>query len=247
MVFGYLVTASGWSAALQIVCDERPQMEVLKEWLQEQGHQVTIFDQRNFATAPSKPAGIFMYVHGMLDEAAGKRLIRFAKEGGRLIILHHGIASAKLQSPGWMQFVGISILPRNASEYPWAVLSGVSFEMVNLAPGHYVTTHRIDYPAKASYRRSEQPSQGESLPAFTIADTEAYLNQLYTPGQRRILLFGMKCQDPIGGTSYEQDTGAWMMRSGKGWIFYFQPGHHARDFQVPQFRQILLNALTWKP
>lgn len=248
VVLGVLGASPAEGATLHIVCDERPQMEVLKEWLQAQGHQVTIFDQTDFATTTrSRPAALFMYVHGPLDQTVGERLIEYTRSGGRLIVLHHGIASAKAKSLFWMEFVGVSILPTNAPEYPWAVLSGVDFEMVNLAPGHHITTRRMNYTGGTSYARGDPPESERNLPAFVIRDTEAYLNLRLTPGRRRTLLFRMKCRDPIGGNVYQQDTGAWMMPSGKGWILYFQPGHHGRDFQVPQFRQVLLNTIDWKP
>jgi trehalose utilization protein len=44
-----------------------------------------------------------------------------------------------------------------------------------------------------------------------------------------------------------QDRAGWMMPAGRGWIFYFQPGHNARDFEHPSFLQILVNAIEWKP
>jgi type 1 glutamine amidotransferase len=146
-----------------------------------------------------------------------------------------------------MEFVGIEILPKNAPEYPWTVIYGVEFEMVNLAPGHPVTTQHVNYTGTTAYSRSEpQQSKEQNLSSFIIPDTEAYLNQRFRPGHQRTLLFGMKCKDPVGGAVYMQDTGGWVMKAGKGWMFYLQPGHFGRDFEVPQLRQVLLNCLSWK-
>jgi trehalose utilization protein len=243
-----LMSSNGQGAVLQVVGDEPVPMQALKRVLESGGHQVTLFDQKEFASSDSpRPAAILMYVHGLLEEAVGTRLIAFTREGGRLVILHHGIASAKIKSPYWMDFVGMEILPKNAPEYPWAVLYGVEFEMVNLAPGHPITTQRISYPGTTNYLRNE-PTQGpeQKFSSFVVPDTEAYLNQRFQPGHQRTWLFGMKCKDPIGGAVYMQDTGGWMMRAGKGWVFYLQPGHFGRDFEVPQLRQVLLNCLSWK-
>jgi Trehalose utilisation len=242
------VSGNARGAEVQVVGDEPVPMQALKRVLEGGGHKVSLFEQKEFVSATSrKPAAILMYVHGVLEETVGKRLIAFTREGGRLVILHHGIASAKNQSPYWMEFAGIEIRPKNAAEYPWAVLSGVEFEMVNLAPGHPVTTQHVSYPASTTYWRSEPPqTKQQTLASFVVPDTEAYLNQRFRPGYHRTLLFGMKCKDPIGGALYMQDTGGWVMRAGKGWVFYLQPGHFGRDFEVPQLRQILLNCLSWK-
>ncbi len=248
-LFWLSLSGSARGAVLHVVGDEPVPMQALKRVLESGGHQVTLFEQKEFASAGAqKPAAILMYVHGLLEEAVGKRLIAFTREGGRLLILHHGIASAKNRSPYWMEFVGMEILPKNAPEYPWAVLDGVGFEMVNLAPGHPVTTQRVSYPVTTSYVRSEPQPQAteQNLSSFVVPNTEAYLNQRFLPGHQRTLLFGMKCKDPIGGAFYMQDTGGWVMRAGKGWVFYLQPGHFGRDFEVPQLRQVLLNCLSWK-
>jgi type 1 glutamine amidotransferase len=248
-VFFWLsMSGSTRGAVLHVVGDEPVPMQALKRVLESGGHQVTLFEQKEFASSGGKsPAAILMYVHGELEESVGKRLIAFTREGGRLVILHHGIASAKNKSPYWMEFVGIEILPKNAPEYPWAVIYGVEFEMVNLAPGHPVTTQHVNYMGTTAYSRSEpQQSKEQNLSSFIVPDTEAYLNQRFRPGHQRTLLFGMKCKDPVGGAVYMQDTGGWVMKAGKGWMFYLQPGHFGRDFEVPQLRQVLLNCLSWK-
>src|SRR4029453_3061624 len=103
-------------------------------------------------------------------------------------------------------FVWMEILPQNAPEYPWAVVYGVEFEMVNLAPGHPITTQHVNYTSTAAYSRSEpQQSKEQNLSSFVVPDTEAYLNQRFRTGYQRTLLFGMKCKDPVGGAVYMQD------------------------------------------
>ena len=120
--------------------------------------------------------------------------------------------------------------------------------MVNLAPGHPVTTQHVSYTGTTAYSQSElQQGKERNLSSFVVPDTEAYLNQRFRAGFQRTLLFGMKCKDPVGGAVYMQDTGGWVMKAGKGWMFYLQPGHFGRDFEVPQLRQVLLNCLSWKP
>ena len=133
VLFVLSMSGSARGAVLHVVGDEPVPMQVLKRVLEGAGHQVTLFEQKEFASSGAlKPAAILMYVHDELEESVGKRLIAFTREGGRLIILHHGIASAKNKSPYWMEFVGMEILPKTAPEYPWTVIYGVEFEIVNV-------------------------------------------------------------------------------------------------------------------
>ena len=78
-----------------------------------------------------------------------------------------------------------------------------------------------------------------------LPDTELFLNQMFTDGRRKTVLFGMK--GVIAGKTYMQDRAAWTMPTGTGLVFYFQPGHFARDFQNRTYAQILLNAVEWQP
>ena len=167
----FILSMSGTArgALLQVVGDEPIPMQALKRVLESGSHQVTLFEQKEFASSGGqKPAAILMYVHGELEESVGKRLIAFTREGGRLVILHHGIASAKNKSPYWMEFVGMEILPKNAPEYPWAVIYGVELESVNLAQGHPVTTQHVNYTT-TTYSRSEPPQNKEqNLSSFVV-------------------------------------------------------------------------------
>ena len=43
-----------------------------------------------------------------------------------------------------------------------------------------------------------------------------------------------------------QDRAAWYKKAGKGIIFYFMPGHSAKEFENPAYAQILVNAVTFK-
>ena len=165
-----------------------------------------------------------MYVHG--DTASGVEVdpINDAAKGGRLIILHHGIASAKVRGKRWLPFTGIAILPRDHATHPWRVLRG-DVQVVNLQTGHYVTTHNVEYPDRVSYRPSDEPSTEQDLDGFTLADTEMFLNQHFTDGRRKTVLLGARVA--VEGKTYAQDR--------------------AEDFRNSAFVQILLNAVSWKP
>lgn len=68
---------------------------------------------------------------------------------------------------------------------------------------------------------------------------------MFTDGRKKTVLFGLKAT--ADGRTYRQDRGGWMLPAGKGHVFYFQPGHHARDFEHPGYIQILVNAIRWQP
>jgi type 1 glutamine amidotransferase len=80
-------------------------------------------------------------------------------------------------------------------------------------------------------------------PAFTIPETEVYLNHVLT-GPRTPLL-ALQYTDPKSGRVYFQEDAGWYKSTGKGMVFYFMAGHHARDFEVPAYAQILANAIVF--
>ena len=242
-----MATASTSAVAapdIYLVHDEAGPMEALSRLLQSHGHATSVEHETDFRREMQKvaPRAIFLYVHAVLKPDLEDYLISYARGGGRLIIVHHGLASAKAQNPKYMDFLGMSIT-RDAPP-KWTVARG-AVELVNLNPGNYVTTHNIAYSRTVRYRPSDSPSVEQSLPAIEFADTEAFLNMMFTDARRKTVLFGVRVQSS-GGIEM-QDRGGWMMRTGKGYVFYFQPGHFARDFENRQYLQVLLNAIEWTP
>jgi trehalose utilization protein len=230
-------------AALQaiLVHDDPKPMEALAAPLRHAGYAVTLD-----STLPegARADVVFMYVHGALDAGLEARLIRYAEEGGRLIVLHHGAASGKMPAARWMPFLGLRILPRDAPAGAWDVLRG-NCQLVNLNPGHYVSSYGVGWDRAAEYTPSDGPSTAQRLPALDLAATEYFLNQHFTDGREKTVLFGMKIES--GGKAVMQDRGGWLKPAGKGHVFYFQPGHQAADFEHPGFARILVNAARWRP
>lgn len=229
-----------------IVHDDAPPMEALAAGFRRHGLDVRLEDQKTYlAAAENRPArAILMYVHGAFDPAAERRLIDYAERGGRLIVVHHGAASGKTASAQWLPFLGLKILPRNAPEHGWNVLRG-EFQVVNLNPRHYVTSHGVVWDRRISYTPSDGPSAAQTLPAIVLPGTEAFLNQLFTDGRRKTVLLGM--QAVADGKEYTQDRAGWLLPAGKGYVFYFQAGHQAADFEHPGYARILLNSVLWRP
>ena len=77
--------------------------------------------------------------------------------------------------------------------------------------------------------------------------TEVFLNQHFTDGREKTVLFGFQIADPDTGVVHMQDRAGWYKAVGAGLVFYLQPGHAASDFQNPNFAQIVLNCLQWQP
>jgi type 1 glutamine amidotransferase len=183
---------------------------------------------------------VVMYIHKPIEAKIEDALIGYGQRGGRLVILHHGIASAKNNNPRWLEFLGIAIPPRDHPQHPWNVLRG-TFQLVCLEPEHFVTRNGIRYPVKVPYS-SETFREVRMLPALELPKTEIFLNQLFTGSRERTVLFGFRTE--IDGKTYMQDRGGWFMRAGRGLVFYFQPGHFADDF-TGEYVQIIANAILW--
>ncbi len=229
-----------------IVADEKPAMDVLAGFLRgEPGCEVTYFDTADLPADLSGWAAGFMYVHKPLPRAAEKALIAYATGGGRLIVLHHGIASGKMRNPAWMRLCGMYIAPRDDPEHPWKVEGNTTHTLVNLRPGHYITSHKVVWDRWERYRSSDAPSRPARLPAMDLEGTEIFLNQHFTDGREKTVLLGFIWRGE--DRTVMQDRSGWLKRTGRGWLIYFQPGHTAGDFRHPGFRQMLWNCLTWDP
>lgn len=238
---------AGQAAALAgprvlIVADEFPAMERLATHL----HRTAEADTRVVAQTNLPPAlapfdVVCVYIHGRLLPAPERAFVDYAEDGGRLILLHHSISSGKRTNALWFPFLGVE-LPRAdlaAGGYQW--IEPAELEVVNLATNHFVTTHAVRYPERLAYRSAALRLDGE-LPAFRLPESEVYLNHRLT-GPRTVLL-GFRYRDAPSGRLWMQDTAGWYKPAGKGWVFYFKPGHSTRDFENPAYAQILVNAVT---
>jgi hypothetical protein len=231
---------AGSAAPLAVLLhDEAGPMETLAAGLKKHGFDVVLQEHAAFRAPQARDAVVFMYVHATLKPEIEDALIRYAEGGGRLIVLHHGMASGKMRNTRWPAFLGIRILPRDAPDDAWIVLRG-DVDVVNLAPGHWITAQGVRWPETVAYTPSDAPSAEQQLPAFRLPDTEFFHNQLFTDARRKTVLLGVKVT--AGAGTVMQDRGGWMMPAGRGLVFYFQPGHFARDFENPTFLQILVNS-----
>jgi hypothetical protein len=230
------------------VADEWKQLAPLVAFLRaEGGFAIQTADQKDIPETLSAYYAVFMYLHGPMTPETERTLVRYATVGGRLVVLHHGMASARAKNPDWLRMAGIRILPRDDPKAPWRVLAPVTHTLVNLRPGHYITTHGVAYDRKVRYQSPDAAGPAGEFPALDFAGTEMFLNQQFTDGQEKTVLFGSMCTDPKSGEVIMQDRGGWYKPVAKGWLFCLQPGHAESDFLNRNYCQIVLNCLTWRP
>lgn len=241
-----ILFSSGYLSAqdVLIVADEFPAMEVFAKALQDQeGLTSKIVAQTDLPPSLSGFRAVVVYIHKDLNELPEEAFIRYAKNGGKLLLLHHSISSGKRKNKDWFAFLGLDLPKAGESAPAYSYIHEISMDMVNLAPRHFITTHKVTYPKKIEYQR-ENATKPKQLPGFTLANTEVYLNhQLLTP---RTTLLGFKMTDK-SGKEWVQDRSAWCMPVEKGWVFYSQPGHTTQDFEDPTYVRILTNAVIYKP
>ena len=229
-----------------IVADQSAPMGILSTQLSD-SYPCTYVAQDKLQEDISNYTAVFMYIHDKMTARTEQILINYTEKGGKLVILHHGIASARVNNPDWLKMTGIYISPRNDKKYPWKVIPETSHFMVNLNPDHFITSHKVVYDCEILYKSSDQPSMPVKMKALEFKNTEVFLNQHFTDGREKTLLFGFYCKDPKTGKEYHQDRCGWYKKWKKGWIFYYQPGHAPTDFQHPSYIQIIKNTLQWNP
>ena len=226
-----------------IVADEFPAMEILAAKLKSaEGIDSKIVKQTEIPADLSQFRAMVVYIHGDIKDPAEKLFIDYARTGGRLILLHHSISSGKRRNQFWIPFVGVN-LPYGEFEtggYRW--IDPVTLDVVNLAPGNFVTTHHIKYDTKVRYTPSDGAGSEKEYDGFHLEETEVYLNHVFLEPHQ--ILLGLKYKDVKTGKTYMQDRAGWYMRAGKGHLFYFMAGHSLKEFQNPVYAQMVVNAVT---
>ena len=230
-----------------IVPDEFPAMEHVASKLQsEEKISSQLVWQTNLPPDLSVYSAVLVYIHRGLDEKAEKAFIEYTQAGGKLIVLHHSISSGKRKNKDWFKFLGVT-LPEadvDAGGYKW--IEGVTQQIVNLAPDHFITTHKVAYPEQIAFKAAGE-TQERTLPGVTLNESEVYINHVLADDKTRTRLLGFKYTDKSSGKTYMQTQSGWVKPSGKGWIVYLQPGHSLHDLKDPVYERILLNAVIWKP
>lgn len=237
LLFSFVFAAlMGAAERVLIVADEIPAMEILARHFQEKaGASVQIVTQAEMPSSLEPYGTVVVYVHKELFEGPEHAILERTRNGGKLILLHHSISSGKRKNKEWFPALGVTLPAGKLEEGAYGYYQPADIEVVNVAPGHPVTTKGVHYDRQVEYLGGKQ-REGLLAPG-----TEIYLNhELQGP---RTLLLGMKWTDPRSGKQYMQETAGWQKTLGRGSVFYFMVGHSARDFSIPQYAQILTNAL----
>ncbi len=245
MLLGAMFTAADAPTnKVLIVHDEPEPMEVLADAFEKKaGFTVVSIKQQKLPDDLSDFTAVFNFVHRPMTPRAEQLCIEYARNGGRHVLLHHAISSSKRQNPKLLAELNSEVPPGRKPANGFYVERG-TLALVNLAPKHFITSNGITYPAKHSFPDAAgEPSECES---FSFDNTEIFLNLKFHPCPERTTLYGITFRD-ADGKSFAQDAGGWVMRTGKGYSFYFQAGHEARDFTNSIYQQILINCVLWKP
>lgn len=242
-----------------VLCDEAEPMTALRSALESLGrYSFSVCGQADAPNELDAFDAVIMYIHGQLEARVESLLIEYAEAGGRLVVLHHGVASAKRANPKWLRFLGVHIAEREDPKFPWNVVSHVTHTVVNLNPNHFITSNGVEYPSTVRYLSSDVPSADTTFQSFDLPDTEVFENQCFTDGRAKTVLFGTTFVRPDAdrsgsGTTAGRATGdpvmadraGWVKPTGKGTVVYFQPGHSSADFANKTFCQIIHNAIVW--
>ena len=234
-----------------ILADKSDEMPELRQRIQSGGWTTTQLAQNDWNVSSTGFDAIVVYIHEPIIETVEKALIDYAEQGGRLLVVHHALASAKMQNPRWLEFLGVQLAAKTSPDAPWFVSGDVAFTVVNLAPKHYITSHGVKYDKTIAYRSATQRKLDGEFPAFVLENSEIFHNQRNTDADAKIPLLaycldGSQSADlPANVPAFDEAAG-WLKKTGKGWTVYLQPGHAATDFRHPAFGQILLNSLDWK-
>jgi len=246
LMVGFFAVSQSVLADVLIVADEFPAMEVLAAKLKsEENISSKVISQKDLPEKLSAFEAVAVYIHKDLSENAENAFISYALGGGKLVLLHHSISSGKRKNAHWFSFLGVS-LPEgdvNHGGYKW--IEGVSLDLVNLNPNHFIMTNKVTYPQHIAYTNANTSLPRGDLAGFKLNESEVYLNHVLDPS--RTLLMGLKYIDDKSGTTFMQSHAGWIKAAGKGSVIYLMPGHTKRDFENATYSRIVLNAFVYKP
>jgi hypothetical protein len=221
-----------------IVADEIPAMQNLAKQWEEKTHLTSkIVTQTEMPASLAGFKTVAVYIHKDIAEGPEHAMLDYTRNGGKLMLLHHSISSAKRKNQDWLPYFQITLPTGKFDDGGYAYFNPATFDVVNLAPHNPIATKGVHYDKKVDY-------QGKQLDGFEVANTEIYVNHQFDGPRTKLL--GIKYTEAKSGKTIEQDSAGWMMKRDKGTVFYFMVGHKDRDFDIPPYLQILTNGLIAK-
>lgn len=231
------VLTSSAAAEVLIVADEFPAMEVLARRLEREDQVRSQVVPQTDLKDLARFSAVVVYIHRDLHPAAERAFIEYTQGGGRLVLLHHSISSGKRKNRDWFAFLDVALPAGDVERGGYKWIEDVTVEWVNLNERHPIMTNRIHYAQRVPF-----PAFPKPMPAFTLRETEVYLNHVLS-GPRRVLM-GLRYTDSQSGRVWTQETAGWIRAAGQGWVVYFMPGHSRQDFEDATYGRIVLNAIT---
>jgi hypothetical protein len=246
LLVGFFAVSRCAFSEVLIVADEFPAMEVLASKLKsEEKISSKVISQKDLPENLAPFEAVAVYIHKDLSESAENAFIAYALGGGKLILLHHSISSGKRKNAHWFSFLGVSLPEGDFQHGGYKWIEGVSLDLVNLNPNHFIMTNKVAYPEHIGFTNANMSLPRGDLAGFKLNESEAYLNHVLDPN--RTFLMGLKYTDDKSGTTFMQSHAGWIKTAGKGTVIYLMPGHTKHDFENPAYGRIVLNAFAYKP
>src|SRR6185436_10571094 len=107
--------------------------------------------------------------------------------------LHHSISSGKRKNHDWFKFLGVTLPEGDVTTGGYKWIEGITQQIVNLAPDHFITTHKVSYPEKIAFKVGS--SEERTIPGVTLNESEVYLNHVLEADSTRKTLLGLKYHD----------------------------------------------------
>src|SRR3954468_6911154 len=99
----------------------------------------TIVKQTDLPPSLKTYKAVVTYIHKDISSETEHALIDYVKGGGKLILLHHSISSGKRKNKEWLPFFQITLPTAKFDEGGYAYFDASTFQVVNIAPGNYIT------------------------------------------------------------------------------------------------------------
>jgi hypothetical protein len=165
---GCILSAACRAEDILVVADEFHAMQVLTAHIQADTKLTSsIVGQTEMPAVLSGYCAVIIYIHGDLQPSSEHAFSEYADGGGKLILLHHSISSHKRESEDWFSFLHIELPLSELSDGGYKYFAPVSFDVVDLLPGNYVTSHDVHFDKRIAYI---DPTGGEErmLPRTSI-------------------------------------------------------------------------------